>query len=147
MSLRTPVIINQSKVRIPNAFVKSWCRNLHKELSRYRISADGDLTIVFMDTVEAKKLNRQYRQKNYATDVLSFLDPEELGDLVICPQVIERQAKEHGHSFQEELGYMILHGVLHLLGFDHEKTKKEAKLMFKLQDDLFSVLQGADKSR
>ncbi len=95
-----------------------------------------DLTIVFLDTAAAKKINREFRGKNYATDILSF----DGGELVLCPQVLKRQAKEHRHSFNAELGYMLIHGVLHLKGFDHEKSKSAAAKMFKIQDQVFDRL-------
>ena len=95
-----------------------------------------------MGVRQAKKVNFTFRQKNYATDVLSFEGDDQniLGELIICPEVVLRQAREHRLSFREELGYMILHGVLHLLGFDHEKSETEAKRMFALQDRIFDKL-------
>ena len=101
-----------------------------------------ELILVFLDTKTAKKLNQQFRGRDYATDVLSFdpIDPQSLGELVICPQVLKKQAKEHGISFELELGYMVLHGVLHLLGFDHEENEQQAEEMFKLQDEIFDVI-------
>jgi probable rRNA maturation factor len=121
-------IINQSQVRAPRTFIKKW-------LAASRLTK-MDLTIVFMDTLPAKKLNKRYRGKNYATDILSF----DGGEMVICPQVLKRQARENGHSYQAELGYMLIHGVLHLMGHDHEKSKKAAKVMFKIQDQVFDRL-------
>lgn len=87
-------------------------------------------------------MNKTYRGKGYATDILSFSseDPRCLGDLVIASSVVRAQAKDHGLSFQEELGYMVLHGMLHLLGYDHEKSRAEARKMFKIQDDVFELL-------
>ncbi len=101
-----------------------------------------ELVIAFLDQGPAKKLNQKYRGKNYATDVLSFgsEDPSQLGELVICPQVIVRQAKEHGLANRHELGYMVLHGILHLLGYDHETSERDAKRMFALQDKIFERL-------
>jgi probable rRNA maturation factor len=121
-------IINKSKIKISKVFVKKW-------LAAAKL-AKMDLTIVFLDTAAAKKLNRQFRGKDYATDILSF----EGGELVLCPQVLKRQAKEHKHSFNAELGYMLIHGVLHLQGFDHEKSKSAAAKMFKIQDQVFDRL-------
>lgn len=141
MSLKSPTLVNQSSVRMPRAFLKSWTQKLARELKRWKLDVDGDLTIVFLNVAEAKKLNKQYRKRNYATDVLSFLDHDGLGDLVICPQVVAMQAKEHKLTFNEELGYMVLHGVLHLLGFDHEKTEREARLMYKIQDSIFEKIR------
>lgn len=84
----------------------------------------------------------QFRKKNYATDILSFAGDLEdsLGELVLCSQVLQKQAKEHKLTFNEELGYMLTHGVLHLMGFDHEKSKKEAKIMHDIQDLIFDKL-------
>lgn len=107
---------------------------------------DRDLTIIFLSRSKAKKINSQFRGKDYATDVLSFSDPEGdvLGELALCPAVLQRQAKDNKHSFQMELNYLLLHGVLHLLGYDHEGTtakhKKQAKIMFQIQDEVFYSL-------
>jgi probable rRNA maturation factor len=110
---------------------------------RLKISAKRELVIVFLDPIPAKKLNKTYRQKNYATDILSFegATPQDLGELVICPQVLQKQAKEHDLSFKAELAYMLIHGVLHLLGYDHERSATEAKKMFAIQDQLFDRLR------
>ena len=121
-------IINKSKIKISKVFVKKW-------LTAAKLSK-MDLTIVFLDTAAAKKINCEFRGKNYATDILSF----DGGELVLCPQVLKRQAKEHKHSFNAELGYMLIHGVLHLKGFDHEKSKSAAAKMFKIQDQVFDRL-------
>jgi probable rRNA maturation factor len=71
-----------------------------------------------------KRLNKLYRGKNYATDILSFEAPEEgtLGELVLCLPTIRSQARRTGLGEKGELGYMLVHGVLHMLGYDHEKT-------------------------
>ncbi|MEY4617153.1 MAG: hypothetical protein RJB66_2113 [Pseudomonadota bacterium] len=129
---------------MPRLFINAWLRAVESELIKRKILGrrPQELTIVFMSSGPAKKLNLQFRNKNYATDVLSFDGgvPGVLGELVICPEVVKRQSIEHSLSFQQELGYMLLHGVLHLLGFDHERSKKEARLMFELQDDIFDKL-------
>lgn len=102
-----------------------------------------ELTIVFMDPKPARQMNKQFRSRDYATDVLSFeaLIPESLGELVLCPQVLQKQAQEHGLSYREELGYMLLHGVLHLLGYDHETGREDAEEMFAVQDAVFAKLR------
>ena len=86
-----------------------------------------------------KGLNKKYRKVDKVTDILSFESYEKnvLGELVFCPEFIEQQAKKHGLSFYEEFSYLILHGILHLLGYDHETDEKEAERMFSLQDKLF----------
>lgn len=138
-------IINQSGHPVPRVFLKRWVRELSRELQREKVGADfvnKKLTIAFVEPKAGRQLNLEFRKRDYATDVLSFepLEPDSLGELVICPQVISRQAREHGLLVREELGYMVLHGVLHLLGFDHEKSKREAKRMFDLQDRIFQRL-------
>ncbi len=136
-------LINQSKdYAMPKAFLKVWVIELEKALKTCGvvIPRGSELSLVFLDAPAARALNLEYRKRDYATDVLSFQNEDPLGDLVMCPEVLERQAKEHQLQFKEELGYMVIHGVLHLLGFDHEKTKREAKQMFTLQDAVFQRL-------
>lgn len=93
---------------------------------------------------EMKKLNCAWRRKDYATDVLSFPPPEvffrmgNLGELVICLPVMKKQAREQKHSLEQELEVLLVHGILHLMGFDHELGPKETKLMRKWE----SVLLG-----
>ena len=138
-------LINSSKKRMPRKFIRAWCADMIIVLKRKKLKfvKESELTIVFLDIGEAKKLNLRYRNKDYATDVLSFNGNKEMGqigELIICPDVIVRQAREHKLLFRQELGYMILHGILHLLGFDHEGSKKEAIEMFKIQDQSFDQL-------
>lgn len=140
-------IINQSKVKIPRKFLEEWTVSLANSLKKKgfpRALNNKELILVFLDQIPAKKLNARFRGKDYATDVLSFdpIDPTSLGELVLCPQVLKKQAKEHGLSFQFELGYMVLHGLLHLLGFDHEESEEDAEIMFKLQDEIFEVISS-----
>jgi probable rRNA maturation factor len=141
-------LINHSSVPMPRKWMGLWMtaffRELQKELRNPNLNlSKRELTIVFLDLNAAKKLNLQHRDKNYATDVLSFEghSSSELGELVICPQVVKRQAKEHELSFRAELGYMLIHGVLHLLGYDHERSKSDAIVMFQIQDQLFDRLR------
>ena len=108
-----------------------------------------DLTVVFLDTIEAQAMNLKFRKKNYATDILSFSsdDPSHLGELVICPDVVRRQSVEHGHSYQLELGYMLIHGILHLLGHDHENGGRRARVMYQIQDEVFEKLKASALNR
>jgi probable rRNA maturation factor len=100
-------------------------------LEREEASASIELSIALVDLAEMTELNGQYRGKDGPTDVLSFecddlcavTDPDEpvmLGDVVIAPEVAEAQAVEYGHTVEEELNLLLVHGVLHLLGYDHE---------------------------
>jgi probable rRNA maturation factor len=140
------LVINQSSVRAPKKFIATWIEKIQKQFLKKKIIGSQhknlELTIVFLNPALAKKMNKQFRQRDYATDVLSFaaMDDNALGELVLCPQVLQRQAKEHGLTYQQELGYMLLHGILHLLGYDHETGDEDAKIMFGIQDEVFAKL-------
>lgn len=99
------------------------------------------LVVVFLDKSQARVLNRQYRKKDYATDVLSFsgIEPESLGELVLSMEVIRQHAREHRLTVREELSYLLLHGLLHLLGYEHESSPTQARRMFQLQDALWNL--------
>lgn len=139
----------------PRAFLKKWLPAIYKELQRssHQRSSLGSrrlkvlkgashISLVFVSTKEMKQLNKTYRGKNRATDVLSFAptEPGSLGELVFSLSVLQSQAEEHGLSLNMELGYMVLHGVLHLLGLDHERSVSEAKRMFRIQDKVFDAV-------
>ena len=84
--------------------------------------ARGRLTIAIVPDARVRQLNKRYRRKDAATDVLSFPsgEPGDLGDIVIAGGVARRQARLAGHALQTELRILALHGLLHLLGYDHE---------------------------
>jgi len=94
------------------------------------------LSLAFVGKEEIKKLNKKFRKKNKATDVLSFKlnEGNSLGEIVICPEVVKENAKKYGVDFKKEIIKVFAHGILHLLGYDHEKSKKEAKIMELKQD-------------
>lgn len=138
-------IINSCRQRVPRKFLQSWVNMVTNEFSpsdRKKVMGKV-LTLVFLQPSKAKKLNYEFRGKNYATDVLSFsgIESGELGELVLCPAVLHTQAQDHKLTYQEELGYMIIHGLLHLLGYEHEKSSGEARKMFRLQDRIFDKLR------
>lgn len=136
-------ILNQTKDKTPKKFVQDWTKLVYKNLkSQKLLKKEKDLIIVFVSTAKMKKLNSQFRGKNKHTDILSFEPIEEssLGELVLCLPVLKKQAKEHKLSLNHEIGYMLIHGILHLLGYDHETGENDAKKMFKIQDTLFDKL-------
>ncbi|MEK6775534.1 MAG: rRNA maturation RNase YbeY [bacterium] len=99
---------------------------------------DGEISVVFIDDDGILKLNREYRCINRPTDVLSFAlnqgdlpDPQPgmWGDIVISVETAARQAVEAGDSFENEITRLLIHGALHLLGYDHEISMKEAARM------------------
>lgn len=92
------------------------------------------LSVSFVDAQEMTKLNKKFRGKKKPTDVLSFEQPNAgapnlvlLGDLVLCTDVVRAQAKEIGHGVRDEATILAAHGLLHLLGYDHERSAKEQK--------------------
>ncbi len=103
--------------------------------------ASAELGILFVGDQRMRGLNRRYRGKDRTTDVLAFtmreafmphaprLAPDMLGDVVISVHTAWRQAKEAGRSLDEELAWLLVHGILHLCGYDHERSEKEARRM------------------
>ena len=91
--------------------------------------ARGTVVIAMISDARMRKINKQFRRKDYATDVLSFpsLMPGSLGELAIATGVTRRQAREAGHSEATEARVLALHGLLHLLGYDHETDHGEMR--------------------
>lgn len=121
-------------------------------LSSEGISSVCELSIALMNKDKIRELNLKYRGIDLLTDVLSFpcageLVAEEslvLGDVVISPQVVREQAEEFGTTFEEELLLLLAHGILHLLGFDHEK-REESKIMQEKEKNLLTNFMGEAK--
>jgi probable rRNA maturation factor len=90
-------------------------------------TARGDLAIALVSDARMRILNRSYRRNDYATDVLSF-EGDGVGDVVIATGVAARQAKQAGHSYQTELRVLALHGLLHLLGYDHDDPNDRGRM-------------------
>jgi probable rRNA maturation factor len=127
VSHREPELLDLSAFERLAAFV----------LDRESAPAYTELSIAIVDLDEMSELNERYRGAKGPTDVLSFEcddlcaapDPEEpvtLGDVVIAPEVAETQAEEYGHTVEEELNLLLVHGVLHLLGYNHEEDSDAA---------------------
>lgn len=112
----------------------------------------AELTIRFVDAAEGQVLNRDYRAKDYATNVLTFAynDGEELApdeptraDIVLCTDVLEREALEQGKTVEEHSAHLVVHGVLHAQGYDHEDDA-EAFEMEQFERDILGALGFAD---
>ncbi len=117
------------------------------------------ISLTLCGKTKIRNLNKEYRQKDYATDVLSFpiydrLRPDksvleknlpeiELGDLVICKEIAKIQAREFKISYEQELIHLAVHGFLHLLGFDHEISDKEEKIMETYEAELVKKIYKA----
>jgi len=108
-------------------------------LEREEAPENCELSIAVVDLAEMTSLNEQHRGKTGPTDVLSFVcddvcavfgpdEPIVLGDVIIAPEVAEEQAAEYGHTVEEELNLLLVHGVLHLLGYEHEGDDEAAAM-------------------
>jgi len=128
------------------ASFESWV----KATLRGRHEGRRQVNIVLFEEAEARAINRKYRGKDYATNVLSFayepLRGEKtglLGDLVICPAVVAREAREQGKKDRDHFAHLTVHGTLHLLGFDHDTPRKESR-MEALEKKILAGLGVAD---
>jgi probable rRNA maturation factor len=116
------------------------------------VEEHSEVSVTFVSNERIQEINREYRDKDMPTDVISFAMeelgegevelsgiemPRILGDIVISIPRTKEQAEEYGHSFQRELGFLAVHGFLHLLGFDH-MTEDEEKEMFTLQKEILN---------
>ena len=138
-----------------------WCKNYFAERSQkqsFTIIFEGILitprplftfNVIFVDSDKIRELNKTYRNIDRETDVISFaLEDGEaninfefgrlLGDIYICVPKMKAQAKEYGHSIAREMGFLTVHGLLHLLGYDH-MTKEEEKIMFAKQEEILNA--------
>jgi len=130
----------------------------HEVLKAEVVASSLEISLVFTDSETVRRLNRDYRGVDAPTDVLAFymlpeketassfiLPPDgitRLGEVIISyPQAVE-QAKEQGHSVDKELALLIIHGILHLLGYDHEQPEEEAKMRAKEKELLARATSG-----
>ena len=117
-------------------------RKILKILARTRVHVG----LLLVTDLRMKGLNQKHRGKNQTTDVLSFPTPELfqsqglLGDLVISKPVLARQAREQGHPIEVELDVLLVHGVLHLMGYDHEQGPKEFQRMLRKERAVLKAL-------
>ena len=109
---------------------------------RHALASDAEITVRIVDAPEGQELNREYRKKDYATNVLTFdytLEPVVTADLVLCAPVVAKEAKEQGKTLQAHYAHLIVHGALHAQGWDHELDEdaqvmelREAEIMARL---------------
>jgi len=147
-------LLDESGAQLPVADLATLSRFV---MDRMRVHPQAELCIKLVDEETIAQLNQRWMEKTGPTDVLAFPmdelrpglvneDPEEgvLGDLVVCPEVARRQAEEAGHPVGDELELLTVHGILHLLGYDHAEPE-EHKEMFDLQARLLSDWRGREK--
>jgi len=138
---------------------EEWVRKIAQQvLKAESVAPPYEVSIVFTDSDTVQRLNRDYRGVDAPTDVIAFhmlsqketsppfvLPPDgvtRLGEVIISyPEAME-QAKEQGHSVEQELALLIIHGILHLLGYDHEKPEEEAKMRAKEKELLARATSG-----
>lgn len=128
------------KETIPRTHVRRW--------AQAALFAPAELTIRFVDADEGQILNRDYRGKDYATNVLTFVYSEEgdhqesdvtQADIILCTDVLQREAAEQNISVEAHTAHLIVHGVLHAQGYDHE-DEQEAAEMEQLEIDILATL-------
>ena len=107
----------------------------------------AELSVALVGNVQIQKLNAKFRKKDYPTDVLSFPAGDELpagvhllGDVVISVEKAREQAKDRRRTLDEEMAGLLVHGIVHLLGYDHERSAKDARIMGRLENKIYQAL-------
>ncbi|MGE4266161.1 MAG: rRNA maturation RNase YbeY [Deferribacterales bacterium] len=111
-----------------------------------------EISLLICDDAQIQELNKEYREKDYATDVLSFPMSDDpygeggmLGDIVISLDTAKKQAQEADIALEREISFLFIHGLLHLMGFDHELGQDEEEEMFTLQEEILLKLVKSGK--
>lgn len=117
-------------------------RHQFRKWAMAALECDAEIALRIVDSEEGRDLNRDYRGKDYATNVLTFPlddDPMLMGDIVLCAPVIEKEAGEQGKSLEAHYAHLTVHSILHMQGYDHE-TDKDAILMETLESQIVTKL-------
>ena len=136
------VLVKLKKRKIKKKEIEEWLLKALEVLGLESI----EISVYITDDQEIRELNKTYRGKDKSTDVLSFPLDETfdgyriLGDIVISQDTAERQAKELGHSLKNEVKRLLIHGLVHLLGYDHEKGGEEERKFRELEEKILSKL-------
>ncbi len=140
-------------VQYPDARLQdSLTRALLRRWVQAALLGPAELTIRFVDAVEGRNLNRDYRAKDYATNVLTFAynegdeiadDEPTRADIILCTDVLEREAQEQNKTLEEHAAHLVVHGVLHAQGYDHHDDG-EAEEMEQLERDILEALGYPD---
>lgn len=141
-------VINNTKEDLKK-YQKQYQQILEETLKVLKIKDEVSLSVSFVSPYIIRKYNREYRNIDKVTDVISFAmedsecyyqdDNRELGDIFICYQRAVKQSQEYGHSLERELSFLFTHGLLHLLGYDHQ-NKEDEEEMFSLQEKILNNL-------
>ncbi|KRH99010.1 rRNA maturation RNase YbeY [Curvibacter sp. PAE-UM] len=103
---------------------------------RMALQRDAEITVRVVGAAEGRQLNREYRHKDYATNVLTFdyaIEPVVMADLVLCAPVVAKEAKEQGKTLEEHYAHLLVHGTLHAQGYEHETNEVDALEMEALE--------------
>ncbi|MCK4520651.1 rRNA maturation RNase YbeY [Candidatus Parcubacteria bacterium] len=127
-----------------NSVDEKFLKKTAKIILKGEAKKEANVSIAFVGQGRMREINKRYRDKNRVTDVLSFPESkvllqkfkvgptqriQGLGEIIICLREVKKNAKKFNSSFKKELNRVLIHGILHLLGYDHEKTEEEAKQM------------------
>mgnify|MGYP000199375680 CR=1 FL=1 len=151
--IRVIITNNQKAVKVPTGVRMLIRRCCHAVLRMEKFEDSAEISVTFVDNEQIRELNAQYRNKDAATDVLSFPMGENgvydinhdtgakiLGDIVLSVEMAMAQAKRYGHSLEREIGYLTAHSMLHLLGYDHENGGMERVRMREKEEYVMSQL-------
>ena len=152
--LKVYVKNNQTEVKVPvgiRLLIRRCCQAV---LTTEKFEKDAEVSVSFVSNNEIKNLNKIYRDKDSVTDVLSFpltsedgtveINPEtgavQLGDVVISLETAVKQAQNYGHSLEREVGFLTVHSMLHLLGYDHETSQLDQRIMREKEESVLEKL-------
>lgn len=110
---------------------------------RHALQSDAEITVRIVDAEEGQALNRDYRKKDYATNVLTFdytQEPVVTADLVLCAPVVAQEAKENGKSLEAHYAHLLVHGALHAQGWDHDESEEDAQVMELREEEIMTRL-------
>ena len=131
--------VAEHRAALPRQKVTRWIR--------HALALDAEITVRIVDLEEGQQLNRDYRQKDYATNVLTFdytQEPVVTADLVLCAPVVAREAAEQNKTLAEHYAHLIVHGTLHAQGWDHETSDADAQEMEAYETEILAELGFAD---
>lgn len=130
---RTIIVTHSKNLSFSKKIVKNLPLAIRKQLPK-------EIAIIAVLPQESLRLNRQYRNKQKPANVLSFLYSPEYGELIICPTIIYREAKEQSNSQLFQMTWMIVHGMLHLAGMHHEASHAVAKKVERVEQTILSSM-------
>ncbi|CAN5620003.1 hypothetical protein BH10PSE18_BH10PSE18_24110 [soil metagenome] len=127
--------VERHRVALPRHSVSRWIR--------HALALDGEITVRIVDAEEGQQLNREFRGKDYATNVLTFdyaQSPLVMADLVLCAPVVAREAKEQRKTLAAHYAHLLVHGALHAQGWDHETGEQDAEEMEAYETEILAGL-------